>query len=76
MMPMIFMMATLLIKPTKLQLIILFIASITTATSAAIFASAYYNFNAPTVDKNPVVYEFIYPEPYDRTVNFQLKLLV
>lgn len=69
-MPMILLMATSLIKPTKFQLLIIFIASFTTAVSGSMIISAYVNLNSLNVDKSPVIYNFTYPDGYDRPNEF------
>lgn len=72
--PMIWVMKTTFVKPTKWQLAVIFLASITTATSGIIMVSAYANLNSPTVDRTPVVYQFFYPEPFERENGFDAKL--
>jgi hypothetical protein len=73
-MPMALKMETSFVKPRKLQLLAIFAASITTAISGVMLVTAYSMLNAPTVDRNPVLYQFVYPEPYDRPSEFKNRL--
>ncbi len=68
-------METSLAKPTVLQLLTIFAASITTAISGIMLLTAYVMLESPTVDRNPTLYQFIYPEPYERPSEFKNRLI-
>lgn len=68
-------MMNLLILPTKWQVFLLVLASITTATSGTILVSAYSELNSPTVNRSPIIYQFVFPEPFERTIPHQTRIV-
>jgi len=66
---------SLLTLPTKWQVFLLVLASISTATSGTILISAYSELSSPTVNKSPIIYQFVFPEPYERSIPLQTRIV-
>lgn len=66
---------SLLTLPTKWQVFLLVLASISTATSGTILVTAYGELSSPMVDKSPIIYQFIFPEPFERTIPHQTRIV-